>query len=136
MPHGITAHIVPLFAVALARAKHMIEELLLPDRSRYVDLALNRFARPFFPKPKEYWKCFGIQLRCAEKVNMIRHDHVPTNGPAVTLTRRGTLADQDHCDFSARENCFPLISARGDKVDWVVDPNSLKPLKMLVHAQL
>jgi hypothetical protein len=104
MTHRIIANVVPLFTVAFRGPQHVIEELLLPDKIRYAKLPLDAFAGLFFPRPNEYRKCLCIQFRCTEEVDVIRHDHIPANGPSMTVACRAPLLDQYLSDFFASEN--------------------------------
>ena len=112
----------------------MVKELLLPDGTGLPLFAPDGLTCPFFPKSDEDRERLCPQFRCAEKMHMIGHDHVAANRPAVTFACGEPLVDQYLCHFLTRENCFPLEGACCDEVDRVLDPNSLKPFEMLVHA--
>jgi hypothetical protein len=104
----------------------MIEEFLLPNRLSHIGDALDAFARPFLPETDENRKRLRIQFRCAKEMNVVWHDDVTANRPAVTFACGGPLADQYLCDFFAREDYLPPTGARRDEVDRIVNPNSPK----------
>jgi hypothetical protein len=136
MPNRIVANVIPLFGIALERSQHVIEKFLLPDEPRYAKLALYALAGPFFPKSKKDREPLGIKLWSAEEMDMIRHDHVTANCPAMTLVCRAPFVDQNSCDSLRRENCLPTISTRRDEIDRVLNPDPLQSFEVLVHAEL
>jgi hypothetical protein len=114
----------------------VVEKFLLPDERRYTKPALYTLAGPFFPKSKKDREPLRIKLWSAEEMDMIRHDYITANYPAMTLARRAPFLGQGLCYFFAREDCTSSISARCDEVDWVLDPDPLKSPQMLTHTQL
>lgn len=81
--HGVLPHIVPFLGVTRSRAQHMIEESMLPERRFAAEDPECRFRRPFLPPADEFAQGFGFVHGCDEEVNVIRHDHLATNAPAV-----------------------------------------------------
>ena len=69
-------------------------------------------------------------------MNVVRHDHVATHGPAVAISRRNPFFDQDVCYFASRENWTTILRARRDEVDRGIDPDLLQPPQMFVHRGL
>jgi|GEM_PF-4399535 len=67
---------------------------------------------------------------------MIRHDDILPDCPTMTMARGLPFFDKNVGDLLASEDLFPLIGACCDEVDRILYPNSLKPSKVLAHAQL
>jgi hypothetical protein len=67
---------------------------------------------------------------------MIRHDHIPTHSPAITISRRRPFADQNIRNFNSREKSVSICRARRYEVNRLIDPNTSEPSQMLMHRTL
>ena len=61
----------------------MIEKPFLPDLPAQTGFALQCLGRPFFPFSDKLRQRYALLAIGAEKVNVIRHDDIRANGPAV-----------------------------------------------------
>jgi hypothetical protein len=73
----------------------------------------------------------------AEKMSVIRHDHIPANGPTVAIVRRPPFIDQDFSNLWPSEDGAAFVRARRHKVDWEINPDPLEPAQVSVggHAR-
>ena len=69
-------------------------------------------------------------------MHVIRHDHIPTHSPAMTISRRKPFAGQNVRNFNSRENSVSIFRARRYEVNWLIDPNTFEPSQMLMHRTL
>lgn len=76
---------IPISGVALARLQHVIEKFFLLNRRANFQLCSDSLALPLFPRLYEPRQRFGVHFRRTKEMNMIWHDHVLANCPAVTL---------------------------------------------------
>ena len=65
----------------------MIKKLFLPNSPGKLELASHPLARPLLPCLHERRQAFRIQLCRTEEVNMIRHDDITPDRPAVAFAR-------------------------------------------------
>jgi hypothetical protein len=99
--HRILKDVIPFLAVAFARPKHVIKEFALPkgscSRSRRPrpKNVMRAPAGPPLPSPHELGKSFGLVFGPAEKMNVIWHDHIAPDCPAVAISRGRPFIDQD-----------------------------------------
>lgn len=121
---GIFADVIPLFGIALIGAEDVVEEAALPD-GIFACRPDNRFAEVWL---KEAEPRGEIELRVAtdEKMNVIGHDHVSTDGDVVLGV--GALAEhQERVLHCARSEVWPLpVAAERDEIDRVRSEDELK----------
>ena len=114
----------------------MIEEFVLPHRMRQAQQPFDSFACPLLPCADKYRKRLRVQFRRAKEMNVIGHDDIAADCPRVAISRQSPFCRQYRSDSFRCEDRFAMVGARRDKIDWLFDPNSLQPTKMLVHASL
>ena len=66
-------------------------------------------------------------------MNMIGHDDVSPNSPAMTAVIRSPLVHKNAGCFVLSKNRLSVIDARGDIIEWKIDPNAFESSQMLVH---
>lgn len=66
-------------------------------------------------------------------MNMIRHDDIAPDHPAVAPARNAPFPNEDLGRLMAGKSRVATISACSDEVDWVVEPDPLQPGEMAVH---
>ena len=97
--HGILLHVIPLLTIALARAQHVIKELFLPDSSGEIELARYPLACPLLPCPHKDRQFLGVQFGSAKEMNMIGHDHIAADYPAVAIVGIAPFIGENPRDF-------------------------------------
>jgi hypothetical protein len=77
---------------------------------------------------------FRLVLGPAEKMNVIGHDHIATDCPAVAITRRRPFMDQDFGYLRSSEDCASVMRARSHKIDRRIDPDAVQAAQMSVEG--
>src|SRR6266480_3244494 len=84
-------------------------------------------------KCHEFRQRLRIQFRSAEKVDMIRHNHIPANSPTMSIVSRAPFINKNFGDIVASEKRFSTASAPCHKINRRVGPNTLQSSQMFVH---
>jgi hypothetical protein len=81
---------------------------------------------------------FRFVLGPAEKMHVIRHDHIATDCPAVAATRHRPFSDQDFGYLTLSEDRATVVRACRDKVERRINPDPIEAAQMSVggHALL
>src|SRR5712692_11484226 len=67
-------------------------------------------------------------------MDVIRHDDIASDCPAVAIACTPPFVNQDFCDFLCGKNWSPFESACCDEIDRPINPNALQPTQMFAHA--
>src|SRR5213080_3418797 len=105
----------------------MIKKLFLPNSPGKLELASHPLARPLLPCLHERRQAFRIQLCRTEEVNMIRHDDITPDRPAVAFARLLPFVDQNLCHFFRDENRPSFESTCRNEVNRPIDPDAFEP---------
>src|SRR5436189_6442692 len=69
-------------------------------------------------------------------MNVIGHDHITANGPAMATMCRAPFVDQNARDLVASENLSSIFCAHCHKINWSINPNAFQRPQMFVHLAL
>ena len=69
----------------------------------------------------------------AKEMNMIGHDDITPNSPAVTRASGAPLLHENPDCFILSEDSLSVTDAGGDVVDRKIDPNTSEPSQMFMH---
>jgi hypothetical protein len=84
-----------------------------------------------FPKSHKFGQTPPITFRPTEEMNVIWHDDVTANSPAMPAMGHAPFVDQSFGDIVSSKDLSPIIGARLNK--WRIDRNTAWPLQMFVH---
>jgi hypothetical protein len=81
-------------------------------------------------------KSFRLVFGPAEKMNVIWHDHIAADRPAVAIARGRPFIDQDFGYLTPSEDRATVVRARREKVHRRINPDPVEAAQMLVslHA--
>jgi len=115
----------------------MIKKTALPDRTVQTGLLFQGLGRPLFPFSDKVRQCNALFSIRAEKVNMIRHDHIRANGPAVPIQGIFPFVTQHRNGFLRSKNSPTVFRTDGDEVARIDNPYPIQPLQvfMVWHGQ-
>src|SRR5438876_5227510 len=89
-PNRILSHIIPFLIVTFIGTQEVIEKLTLPDRCCSRGRCPRQFGdsatTPALPRSDKNRQGIGLWLRGTKQVNMVGHDDVPSNTPAISFT--------------------------------------------------
>ena len=108
----------------------MIEESFLPDWGVTLCFRLDAFARPFFPAHYEMRKFFGGPFGMTKEMNVIGHNDVLADHPAVALACVAPFVDENVCDDFVIKNLASFLNARSDEINWRFNPNPRQPFQL------
>ena len=64
---------------------------------------------------------------------MIGHDHITPYDPTMAISRVTPFVDENVSYFVLRETSMPILGARCDKINRLINPNTLEPPQMFAH---
>ena len=67
-------------------------------------------------------------------MNMVRHDDIAPNSPAMTSVSRPPLFHENSGCVVLSKNSLSVTDARGDVIDRKLDPNAFEPSQMFMHS--
>jgi hypothetical protein len=67
-------------------------------------------------------------------MNVIGHDHVTTDRPAMAFTCGAPLLDKDLSDVGCGQNATPVKSTSREEVNGMIDPNPVEAPEVTMHA--
>ena len=74
-----------------------------------------------------------VQL-CKKEVNMIGHDDISPNSPAMTSVSGPPLVHENSGCVVLSKNGLSVTDARGDVIDRKIDPDAFEPSQMFMHS--
>jgi hypothetical protein len=86
-----------------------------------------------FQFPTNSDNLFASNSGLQKKMYVIRHDHIPANGPTMSIMSRAPFINQNFRDILTRENRLSMASARCYEINRRINPNAPKSPQMLVH---
>ena len=131
-PHRILPHVFPFPRVALARPKQMVENPYCHSGAATPDRRCRYLAVHSFHFSDEGIQRLCIRLRRTEKMDVVGHQHITPDVPAVTRTRILPNLGADGVGAVSGKHARAPVCAGGDEIDRISHPHAIQSRQMPV----